>query len=252
MRFADKLDGRPEGCPSDLTLDRLHAGELPPDRARALREHAEVCEGCRRRMARLSEGFAAFPEADPKRLLAGVLAGLEREPARPWWRLPWLRFAALGAAAAALLVLVATVWPLAEAPGLRAKGVLELSVFLKRGDQVLEARSGDTFRPGDRLRFSLALPRDGHVFLVSQDAQGRLSPCFPFGPGSASRPALAGHTGPLEGAVELDEAPGDEWIHLVHCPHPFGPEALAPGAGPGTLKVPEGGQVASFLLRKAR
>jgi hypothetical protein len=254
MRFANDLAGRPAGCPSDLTLDRLHAGELPPEQARALREHAEGCEGCRGRMALRTLGFAAFPEAQPGRLLAGVLAGIEEAPARPWWRLTWLRFGALGAAAAAALVLLAVAfWPPAVErpdPAVRTKGSLGLTVFLKRGDQVVEALSGDAFRAGDRLRFALDLPAAGHVFLVAQDAQGHLEPCHPFGPGAASRPVQAGSTGPLEGAVELDGAPGDEWIHLVHCTRPFGPDELSPGNEPGAVRAPEGCRVASFLLRK--
>jgi len=207
-------------------------------------------------MALRTQGFAAFPEARPDRLLAGILARLEEPPARPWWSLSWVRFGALGAAAAAALVLLAVAFwsppPGPQEPVVRAKGSLGLNVFLKRGERVAEALSGDSFQAGDRLRFTLELPVAGHVLLVAQDAQGRLEPCHPFGPGAASRPAQAGSTGPLEGAVELDEAPGDEWIHLVHCPRPFGPDELSPGAGPGAVRAPEGCRVASFLLRKAR
>jgi hypothetical protein len=204
------------------------------------------------------KGFAAFPEADPARMLSRVLAGLETEatPDRPLpgtrgpWA--WLRWGSLAAAAAAALLLVAVLLqapPPEEEPGIRQKGSLGLNVYLRRDGRVQEALTGEEFRAGDQLRFAIEAPAPGFALVVGLEPRGRLYPCYPLDPGAGAQPVPGGVSGPLPGAVELDESPGEERLFLIWCPRPFGPDELRP-TGPAELAVPAECRATHFVLRK--
>ena len=49
-------------CPSDLQLDRLHAGELGTEAAQQLNAHITGCDACPSRMQARRSGFDAFTD----------------------------------------------------------------------------------------------------------------------------------------------------------------------------------------------
>jgi len=168
---------------------------------------------------------------------------------RSWlggWRGPALGLA-VATAAVALVVLPGT--PPADGDRVRAKGAVHLRVWRARGERVDRVWSGQRFRPGDRLRFAVDLPTDGHLLLVGIEAGGTPSAAHPLG-AAASIPAAAGEALELPGAVALDAAPGDEWLHLVHCDEPFGLADLEPEARGAQLRLPGGCRAVRFHLAK--
>ena len=52
------------GCPSDLMLDRLHAGELSSRSAQEIEAHVAGCTLCPQRLTQRQAGFTAFPDLD--------------------------------------------------------------------------------------------------------------------------------------------------------------------------------------------
>ena len=235
-------------CPSALALDRLVAGELT-DAARSETEaHLVACADCAGRVAHLRAGFDAMEGVDPRALLAGVRRRLDDEPARTGWRaflarwlgdgrLPWAPLAAAGAALVVLLVVLPRSGPDDPDGSVRRKGGLALHVHRLAVDRATnpiagsggaeasseEVLSGDRFRPGDRLRFVVDLPRDGHVAIVGVDADGGLYEAWPLGGGAVDTLRSAGRRQVLPGAVSLDDKPGRETLYLVHCAPEVGP-----------------------------
>src|SRR5438270_5684349 len=114
---------RPADCLSDLSLDRLLAGEPGPRW-----DHVNSCARCRARLeqlkqaARVSESF--------------IVAGISRTRRRLWARRAGV--ATSLAVAATLLFVFTRVPPLPEAPdGERLKGSeLSLGVYVRRGSGV--------------------------------------------------------------------------------------------------------------------
>jgi hypothetical protein len=85
--------------------------------------------------------------------------------------------------------------------------------------------------------------------IVGVDASGTRYPCYPAG-SKSSRAVVAGQNQELAGAVMVDEAPGDEWIHLVLCPGEFSVSQVRPEDRPGELQVPEGCVSTPFQVTK--
>jgi hypothetical protein len=241
------LSRRNSGCPSDLLLDRLYAGELLPAATQELLAHIEGCPTCPGRMAVRAAGFAAFVEVDPRQLLAGVRRRLATAPPQSVsWRLGSVLSRRLGplfaaTAAMALLAVVLIGRSLSPAPGgagpaadadtTRQKGGLGLHVYRLSGGQATEAQSGDSFPSGDRLRFAVDLPRAGQVSILGIDGAGQLYSAWPTAGGPlTSRPLSAGAGQQLPGAVALDGSPGPERLYLVLCPSP-GPPPSCQSAG---------------------
>ena len=205
------------GCPSGLALDErwlTRGREAPPDP-----RHAEACPDCVLHMAALDEAEAFVRQAI-------LPAALEATPAAPaWWRAPRPALAfglvlALGLA----LTGVAARWiarpdPAPTGGGVAFKGSIGLEVLALRGEQVFTIQAGAPLYRGDRVRFRLDLPRDGHLMVVALDARGALHALYPFaGQGSiaASRRLEA-----LPGSVELDGARGVERVYALFGAQPF-------------------------------
>ena len=269
-------------CPSDLALDRLHAGELPSAESQRLTAHVEACPSCPARLAMRQAGFGALPEVDPRPLLSTIRRRLHESAAVPAGR-RWLRqlgmfFAPMAAATAALFVLLVVrkgppehpsgTPPTAGEPGtdvVRAKGGLGLHVYRYRdghsdsppagpaeqatGGQ--EALSGERFAPGDRLRFVVDLPTSGQVSIVGIEAAGGLYLAWPS-PGSTEptlRPAGKGQE--LPGAVALDSSPGRETLYLVHCPQASTPPQCTSQGAKERPQCGTGCAMVSFVIDKA-
>jgi hypothetical protein len=248
--FVNLRTGRP-GCPSDFTLDRLHSGELPPAEARETERHVAGCAECGARLAERQAGFGAIDGVDPRAMLARIRTGLDAPAQAPlserligWMRRLLAPMAMVATAAVVLMVVVP-----GQQQGTRMKGALALHVFRLTGEHAEEVVSGDTFAPGDRLRFVVDVPAEGHVTVLGVEASGTLYTAWPLEPGVQTR-FEEGNGIELPGAVSLDAQPGRELLHLVHCPLEVGPpECTSAGAGEKPV-CPEGCVMTSFILEK--
>jgi hypothetical protein len=248
--FKALREGRPD-CPSDLALDRLHAGELPPEQAQPCERHVAGCAECGARMAERRAGFDALEGVDPRAMMARIRTGLDR-PASPSERLrAGVRrlLAPLAVVATVAVALVVVTREDGDLPGTRLKGALGLHVFRLAGDHAEEVVSGGTFAPGDRLRFAVDLPAEGHVAVLGVEASGALYTAWPLEPGTQTRLA-AGKGLELPGAVSLDAQPGRETLYLVHCPVEVGPPRCTSGGASAAPTCPAGCATTAFLLEK--
>lgn len=189
-------DGR---RPSRLDL-ALHAtGERrlspPPDPARLAELEAERARTPAFDAAVLRAAAARVEEApDPVRT----------DPV-PWWRRPWRVLVPVLVAAALALVLVRP----GPGPSGRLKGEVDLGFYVQRAGEVLPGDPGGTFSAGDRLQFTYRASGYDSLVLVSVDGEGTLSRYYPA-TGDAPVPVVPGDRHVLDGAVELDDAPGPE------------------------------------------
>ncbi len=265
---ASGASGASGDCPSDLVLDRYLVGELDERARLALESHAAACEPCRGLLEARREEQRRFAEAPslPSRAVA-TLARLEAERPRPAAsRLRALLLGGLATAAVASLLAVLLLRgdllrPSGE-EGVRLKGSFALSAFVKRGERVEPARSGEVFHPGDALRFDYSASEDGYLAIASLDAKQVVSL---YHPAEAERaaPAPAGAKRLLPGSTILDETLGEETVLGVHCPRPFElaslrarlPSLLAAlraGRPAGPLLPEPACRTARFELRKER
>ncbi|HEX8825498.1 MAG TPA: hypothetical protein VF794_36655 [Archangium sp.] len=249
--FSKLRQGRPE-CPSDFTLDRLHAGELSREEAQEPERHVAGCADCGARMAERRAGFDGLPGVDPRVMLGRIRTGLDRPLPLPQRLLGWLRrhVAPLTmVATAAVALLLVTGQENVQPPMTRAKGSLALHVFRLVGDHAEEAVSGGTFAPGDRLRFTVDLPSEGFVTVLGVESSGALYTAWPLEPGTQTR--FGEDKGiPLSGAVSLDEQPGRETLHLVHCPIEVGPPRCTSAGAKAAPVCPAGCVTTPFILVK--
>ncbi|QRN99376.1 hypothetical protein JRI60_10305 [Archangium violaceum] len=249
--FGALRTGRPD-CPSDFTLDRLHAGELPKEDTLKAERHVAGCVECGARMTERRAGFGAIEGVDPRVMLARIRTGLDKPAPLPERLLGWLRqrSAPFAAAAAAAVVLLVVSTQQVRPPENRAKGSLALHVFRFAGDHSEETVSGGAFKPGDRLRFVVDLPAEGHVTVLGVESSGALYTAWPFEPGVQTR--FAEGTGiALPGAVSLDEKPGRETLYLVHCPVEVGPPNCTSQGAIAAPVCPAGCVTTPFILVKA-
>lgn len=265
-------EGKAE-CPSDLQLDRLHAGELGTEVVARLQAHIAGCEVCPARMEARRSGFDQFPAVDPRPLLAGIHRGLheqeqqaERSLSGRWLRRLGFVVAPVAAAAAALGIAMflgrpdPSGDPGGDPQGTRFKGGLALHVFRQRAEPTEPARSeqmmsGERFKAGDRIRFTVDLPHAGVIIILGIEADGDLYVAWPD-PAAGAEPAVTALTRPagsgqeLPGAVSLDASPGRETLYLVHCPDAqVVPRCTTQGATERPL-CPKGCSLAPFVINK--
>ncbi|WP_437775119.1 zf-HC2 domain-containing protein [Sorangium sp. So ce1097] len=258
---------RPEGCPSDLRLDRLLAGELAPAEEQATRAHLDGCARCAGRFAALEAGRAAFlADPPPLRLPAAPRA------AAPAARRPRARAlfpavtAALGAAAAlaAVLFVDRSPPPPAEprgddrgaerapaAPSTRIKGSGgRIGFHVARGEVVAPGGPGEVVHPNDRLQFTYSTADAGYFALLSVDGARKASVYFPAG--DVAAPIQPGEDVPLPSSVVLDGTLGAEVIHGLFCDAPVALEPLraALEAAPERPPAPAGCRVDRVSLDK--
>jgi hypothetical protein len=210
------------GCPSELTLLRLHHGELAGAASANFRAHLATCGACTQR---LRDSSGAPPPLD--------LEAVWRRARGPSWR--WLMARLSWQGPVGLVVGAATVMLLAFAarPGpstITKGGPFTLALVARSGDgRVERIDPGAPLRAGDRLRFEVSTTwPHAQVALVSLDGRGAVTPLVP------ARGELAQVAGGrrvlLDGAVELDDAVGPERILLVGCPHALSVATVAEAA----------------------
>jgi hypothetical protein len=188
---------RPEGCLSDLALDRLRAGELAGS-ADAVRTHLQGCAACTARLAEIESDAANFSETP-----SGPLRARR-------WPLVAAGTAALAAAASIFLVV-------SPSDTTRAKGSDELSLMVRHPDgRVENVLPGQALFPDDALSFELVTERRGQLVILDLDSRGAVTPFEPKVKG-----LYAGRWGQhLEGSFVLDDALGPERFDAVICDPP--------------------------------
>jgi hypothetical protein len=254
----DNLRAGSATCPSDLLLDRLHAGELSGSAAREIEAHVAGCTLCPQRMAERRAGFDAFADLDARPLLAGIHRRLDAEKQQKASRFSLAKlFAILAPATALTAVMVFAMLgrtPQVGGPELdtiREKGGSVLHVFRQTGESVKESLSGDEFYPGDHLRFVVDVKQRGRLAVLGVEASGVLYVAWPQGEGISTL-REAGPQQQLPGAVVLDENVGRELLYLVSCPESVGtPSSLCKSTGAVTPpSCPAGCSQSVFVLNK--
>lgn len=233
--------GRTEACPSDLTLTLLDTGCLAGDEKDEVQAHLQTCARCRGWLDGAKADFAAIPGAERDAMVDRLTARAQR-PRQRW---PVAVAGALAIAAAALLLLHTP--PPRPDVGLKGSG-LDLRVYRERAGHVASTMSGDMFRPGDRLRFEVDVPSDGHMLVVGVESDGDLFRCYP-NDRDESVPVEASSGLLLSDAIELDSSTGHEVLHLVVCDAPFSAHDLR-AAGARSLALPPGCRAAAFEMVK--
>lgn len=221
---------RKPGCPSNLDLDELLAGDLVGQpRERLVRGHVEQCASCEQRLTTRRADPALAPDPQLLRPLLSQTAAAHRRKRR---RHMTGVGAAIGVAAVASLVLWAHRQGSNEqSDGNRTKGALALTVFVKRANSgsqpVIDQVIGQgALHGGDEMRFSVTAARPGFLAVFGLDEAPSVTTYVPA-PG-ASRPAHIAATGPvtLPGSVIADETAGAERIVAIVCPTETAPDEL--------------------------
>jgi hypothetical protein len=185
-------------------------------------------------------------------MLGRIRTGLDKPASLPERALGWVRRALAPLAVlttAALAFVIVTRQDDVRPPLTRAKGSLALHVYRLEGDHTEEVISGGTFAPGDRLRFVVDLPAEGFVTVLGVESSGELYTAWPLEPGTQTRFAEEDNI-TLPGAVSLDEQPGQETLHLVHCPLEVGPPSCTSGGVDAPPVCPEGCTTTAFVMVK--
>jgi hypothetical protein len=230
---------------TDLELERWLAGDLPEPRRRA------ATDADRSRLEELRAEHAAFLGSID---LGAELRAIDQRvarAARPARRFASWQWAVSGGALAALAATVALVIFMRRPPprpedDLRFKGDgVALVVHAASAAGSRRLATGDTVRPGDRVRFEVSVPRHGYVAVVGIDGTGAHTVYYPPGalPGSREPAEIDPRSaGVLPGAFELDDTPGDERFYAVYAERPFPVgeplfAGLDGGSGPADVAV---------------
>jgi hypothetical protein len=253
----------------DWMVERLHAGDLPPDEAARVRAALEA-EGGLFRLERLAEDDRASAAAHPPgptlgriRLLrqAQDVRKAQAERTLRSRRRLLVLVPALASAAAALLLALRLAAPdlLVSDDGLRMKGDARLTVHRQgAGLDAEPLADGARARPGDVVQLAYVAAGRRYGVVISVDGRGLVTQHLPED-GADAVPLEGGGAVALPHAYALDDAPAFERFFLVTSDAPFRAEpALAAAralaakghARSGALELPRGFEAASFLLQK--
>lgn len=200
----------PAACLSDLTIDRLLAGELDAGPLRdAATAHLATCARCRARHAEIAAEAPRTPSA-------ALVAAAQRSPARQRRRRGPALTAFASALAVAALVVIA-VRPTTRSPIRLKGGDFGFEVLVRRADGRAEPTRQDLpLHAGDVVGFRVRTPSHGHMSIVSIDDSGRISEYLP-GP-TANPPAVRAGESLIDVAITLDATVGRETLFAVLCP----------------------------------
>ncbi len=222
--------------PSEWTLRRLHAGELPPPEATRTRTHAAGCERCGAVLREAEEAQRQFEAELPfERFAAGVDQAAEKarrqRPDSASSRRAWT--GPLVALAATVLLVVAARPLLAQDPerGVRTKGgaVAELRIGGGEGAQrVARTDQPEPLAVGERVRLGYTPDTRRYVLALSVDAAGEVTPLYPEAGESLAVEAGAG-THWLPGSLEFTGA-GAERVVVLLSDAPVSVEAASAAA----------------------
>ncbi|MEL6346074.1 MAG: ActD-like protein [Myxococcota bacterium] len=228
----------------DVLVERLALGELPPDKAEAVRARLEAAGELHRLEALQSDNVAVLTEYPPRVIAAAVetRASAQHRSSTTRW------FAPAGLALVAALALFAlnpfaidpgnTVDPITD--GVRYKGDASLFISRVEGGDPIRLTDGAAARAGDLIQVSYnAAGEAQYGAIVSVDGAGAVT---------------SHHVGPLEPGTQamsrlfqLDNAPRFEKFFLVLADEPVEIDIIVSVvSGGGT---PEG-TVFTFTLNK--
>jgi hypothetical protein len=205
-------------CPSEFGLERLRLAELEDPEAGIMTSHVQACSECSRRLVALSATPAPL---DLDRVWRAAHLESAAVRTRPSWgrRLAarWV-LAFTATAAAATAVVMVTVRPGTTTDVLKGGGdPWTFTVVVKRRGQqkVQRPASGVRLSVGDQLRFEVtARSGSGYAAVVGSDSRGVVTP---LAPPAGDTVLVRGGPVVLEGAVELDDAPGAERLDWFGC-----------------------------------
>lgn len=211
----------PEGCLSELALDRLWARELAAPVETEARAHLAACPACATRLGERDEAAAAL---EGNELLA---ARMRREIKRSGggWRVRAGALALVAAAATAFLTLAPRGSSQDAESGIRTKGGLALEIIARHADgRTSPVVSGEALRPGDAIRFRVSHEGPGYLWIAGLDAAQAVTVYHPVdGAPALSQGAKAML---LDGSIVLDDTRGEERIMAVLCDRPVGKDLL--------------------------
>jgi len=214
----------------DWLVERLHAGDLPPAEAAAVRARL-AAEGGEDRLAALRQDDAAFAAAHPPGPALGEIRRRARGEASAvpgaGWRGGWFPgalVAAAAAAAVAVLVLPRTL-PSGVDPARddgRLKGLAPVLLVHRdrAGAEAERLGDGAAVRVGDVLQLAVLAAGARYGVVVSIDGRGAVTRHLPED-GEIAAALAGGGAVPLPHAYQLDDAPGFERFFLVTGPTPF-------------------------------
>lgn len=260
---------------SDTILERYLLRELPEDELTAIDRQAATDAILRARIDALTASNREILERYPAERMTAAIearAARKRETPRSSGAVAarrgrsWLRLAALPGLAAAAVVLLVLAWPLATnrtlpgwGDGTRIKGAESpLMVYRQAagGAEPLAARA--RVRERDLLQVGYFAAEEGYGMIISIDGAGTVTVHHPAG--GADQRLTAKRRVLLDGAYELDNAPGFERFILVTAPAPIDQDrvlaqarrlARDPGrAREGALDLGAGYHQESLLLLK--
>ncbi|HMI94320.1 MAG TPA: DUF4384 domain-containing protein [Polyangiales bacterium] len=242
---------RGQTCVSDLRFDRMFAGELGEDEARAIDAHVADCALCRARrqeleLARAGDEHRSATEANA---LHARATRSQRSP-----------FARTASGVLAVAALAAGVWlALAPARGpgesreeLRFKGGHGFGFYVQRGAAVYRGGPGEQLLPGDHLRF-VARPRERrYLAVLSLDGAQRATVYYPAGPRAVAL-VPSGAEQALPASVRLDDVLGPERLYALFCAQPLALEPLRTALAQQrtTFSAPTGCELEQLLVHKA-
>lgn len=205
-----------------FALVRDAVGETTVEERQRIATHLEGCATCREAAAEVRANVSEY-EADRERHFAVIRDKLQAARPEPRRAPPWRRiWPVVATAAMAVGLAVALVRPGSDP--VQYKGELAMQVVAKRGERQFVVHDGQELFEGDALRFVVTVGAPGYLTLFSVDGRGVVTP---FYPGSAPRtdpaPLTLERSGPheLPGAIELDDAIGDEVVIAVLSAEPF-------------------------------
>lgn len=217
----------PEPIPDPLRLTVLRSlayGELTDAEAQAVQAAVDADPRARARLAALRAEAAAFT-GDAATASVRILERLEEVEAPPpvalagWRRLVPLFAVAAGALVVAPLVNDETSGPETTLTTRTKGGGAGLVMFVKDAEGVRRAQDGARLTAGDAIQFRYDAGGHPHLFVVSVDARGVVSPLYPDRAGASLAVQPEG-THVLEGSVILDDAVGPERIFAIFSDRP--------------------------------
>lgn len=188
-------------CLSSLELDRHAADDLSVEERQTVEGHLESCVRCALRREVMLADRAAF---------------LQRLPT--WDAVQARRTPRKAAAVGVVLLTAAAAVLLAVSPGellgVRSKGGPQLGAYIKRGERVTRAQSGDLVQPGDWLRLTYTSAKPRHFAVLHRDAR---SANIYFPQSDVAVKMEAGRDVALSFGIRLDSEPGEEQLYGLFC-----------------------------------
>ena len=225
----------------DWLLERMAAGELPPQRAELVLARLRR-DGEEHRLAAIArsnaEILAALPPAEVAREIHHRLAktdAADRQPRRAWWAFPLATACAASIAAVAILHHKAADDEYVGIKGGDLKPALRIYRKTQAGPELLSANAevgkGDVLQ----IRYRAAGQRFGVI--ASIDGHGTITFHLPESPGRAAVLTRDGEHA-LAHAYELDDSPEFERFLFVTSDVPFTTEDVARSLRGGSALPP--------------